>query len=131
GRIQDLTAAGVFASSAGDTSSVTTLKPTRSLCPKDVVMAVGRIASSRNQDASDARRIVSGVERVPAAAEIGLEPGAEIHRIGFLRNADVAEISGAIARGHIHAAAEGDGKMREVATDPPFLLEGIVGGLGG
>src|SRR5262249_13616744 len=88
---------------------------------------VGRIASSRNQDASDARRIVSGVERVPAAAEMGLEPGAEIHRIGFLRNADVAEISGAIARGHIHAAAEGDGKMREVATDPPFLLEGIVG----
>ena len=41
---------------------------------------VGGIAPARHQDAADARRVVAGVERVPAAAEIDFEPGAEIHR---------------------------------------------------
>jgi hypothetical protein len=33
------------------------------------------------------------------------------------RNADVAEIAGAVARWNVHAAAERDGEMRIVAAD--------------
>src|SRR5215831_8113859 len=38
---------------------------------------VGGVAAARHDDAADARHVVAGVERVPAAAEIDLEPGAE------------------------------------------------------
>ena len=48
--------------------------------------------------------------------EIDLEPGREIHRRVVRRHADVAEIAGAIARRDVHAAAERDREMREVAA---------------
>jgi hypothetical protein len=51
---------------------------------------VGGIAPACHQDAADARLIVAGIERVPAAAEIDFEPGAEIHRRIVGRHADVA-----------------------------------------
>src|ERR1700738_2884766 len=41
---------------------------------------VGGIAGARHQDAADPRLVVPCIERVPAAAEIDFEPGAEIHR---------------------------------------------------
>jgi hypothetical protein len=56
------------------TSSVLTLKLARSH-DRDV----GGVAPARHQNASDARHVVAGVERVPAPAEIGLKPRAEIH----------------------------------------------------
>ncbi len=71
------------------------------------------------------------VEGVPAVSEIGLEPGAEIHGCGIGRDSDVAEIAGAIARGHVHAAAKRDGKMGEVAANALPVLQGLVRGLGG
>src|ERR1700722_19016024 len=41
---------------------------------------VGGIAATCHQGAADARLVVASVKRVPAAAEIGFEPGAEVHR---------------------------------------------------
>src|SRR4029450_4528642 len=67
--------------------------------------------------AAHPRMIVAGIEGEPATVQIHLEPGGEIHRRGIAGHADVAEIAGAIARRDIHAAAERDGKMREVAAD--------------
>ena len=65
--------------------------------------------------------------RVPAVAEIDFEPGAEIHwrRVG--RHADVAEVAGAIARRHVHRAAERSGQMSEVAADADPLALSIGG----
>src|SRR6202034_741634 len=64
--------------------------------------------------------------RVPAAGQKDLEPGAEIHWINVDRNADVAEIPGAIAGGNVHAAAERNGEMGEVAADAYAFLHGIA-----
>src|SRR5262249_17764630 len=81
--------------------------------------------------AADARHVVAGVEGEPAAAEIDLEPGAEIHRIGLRWHADVAEIAGAVARRDVHAAAERDREVRKVAADAAPLDHHLGRGLGG
>src|SRR5262245_61125280 len=72
--------------------------------------------------------VVAGIECVPAAAEISLEPGGKIHRRGIARYADVAEITGAIARRDIHAAAQRHCKMGEVAADATALGMALGGG---
>src|SRR6266481_445887 len=59
---------------------------------------VGGVAAGGHQDAADARMVVAGVERVPLARQIDLEPAREIHRRGIGRNADVAHIARAVAR---------------------------------
>ena len=69
---------------------------------------------------------MAGVEGVPAAAEIDLEPGAEIHRLRLGRHADVAEIAGAVARRDVHAAAQRDREVREVAAHAAALDEGVA-----
>jgi hypothetical protein len=75
--------------------------------------------------------VVARVYGVPTAIEKDFGPGAEIHRIGINRNADVAEIAGAIPRGNIHAPAEPDGEMREVAAYTNAFMHGIAGAAGG
>src|ERR1700683_459652 len=70
------------------------------------------------------------IERVPAIAEINLEPGGEIHRRLVRRHADVAEIAGAIARRDVHAAAERNGEMGKVAADAAALLVRLPGAFG-
>src|SRR5262245_10612154 len=72
--------------------------------------------------------VVTGVEGVPAAAEISLEPGGKIHRRGLAGNADVAEIPLAIVRRDIHAAAQRHRKMSEVAADAAALGMGLGAG---
>src|SRR5271168_428692 len=69
---------------------------------------VGSVAPACHQDAADARLIVTGIECVPAASEIGLEPCAEIHGRRIASHPDVTQIAGAVARRNIHATAEGD-----------------------
>src|SRR5579862_8918357 len=69
---------------------------------------VGGVAAARDEDASDARGVVAGVEGVQGRPQISLEPSREVHRRRVLGNADVAEITGAITGGDVHAAAEGD-----------------------
>ena len=68
---------------------------------------------------------MAGIERVPAAAEIDFEPGAEIHRGILGRHADVAEIAGAVARRNVHAAAQRDGEVGEVPANAAPLVMGI------
>src|ERR1700687_5043902 len=74
--------------------------------------------------------VVTRVERVPAAAQIGFKPTREIHRRVHRRHTDVAEISGAVASRNIHAAAEGDRKMRKVAAHAFSIVEGLQRRLG-
>ena len=82
----------------------------------------------RDQDAPDARNIVAGIECVPLAAKIRLEPSGEIHRAVRRLHPDLAEIARAIARRNIHAAAKRDGKMRVVAAYAFAFLEGLERG---
>ena len=70
--------------------------------------------------------IVAGIERVPLAGQIDLEPAGEIHRRGIGRNADIAHIAGAVARRDAHAAAERQRQMREVAAHAGALLVDVM-----
>src|SRR3712207_4130539 len=84
---------------------------------------IGRVAPPRHHDAPDPGNVVARIERVPAAAEIDLEPGAEIHRSVDRPHADIAEIARAVAGRDVHAAAEGNGEMSEIAADAVPLHE--------
>src|SRR5258708_6866914 len=66
--------------------------------------------------------VVARVEGEPPSVEIDFEPGAEIHRRGIGRNADITEITGAVTRGDIHAPAQCHRQMREVAADADAFL---------
>ena len=58
---------------------------------------IGGVATAADQYAAYALAIVARVESVPMPAEIGFEPGAEIHRRVGRRYADVAEVAGAVS----------------------------------
>src|SRR5271166_6619640 len=88
------------------------------------------VATTSHDNAAHAAMVVTRVYRVPAAIEKDFGPGAEIHGIDIGRNADVAEIAGAIAGGNVHAAAERDGEMGEVAADADAFAHGIAGATG-
>src|SRR5579864_4861412 len=87
-----------------------------------------RISPPRDQHPADTRHVVTGIEGVPVTVDIRLEPCGEIHRTVGRRHADVAEVTGAVASRNVHAAAEGDGKMRVIAADSRPLVEGFQGG---
>jgi hypothetical protein len=91
---------------------------------------VRSVTTASHDNAADAGMVVTRVYRVPTAIEKDFGPGAEIHGIDIGRNADVARISGAIARGNVHAPAERDGEMGEVAADADALVHGIAGATG-
>src|SRR5450432_2121834 len=91
---------------------------------------VGGVSPTRDHDAPDARDIVTSVERVPLSVQVRLEPAREIHGSCRALHANIAQVAGAIARGNVHAAAEGDGQMRKVAAYAGALLIGLPGGLG-
>ena len=63
------------------------------------------------------------VKTVPTVTEEDLKPGAKVHGGRVARNPDISQITGAITGRDVHAAAQGDGKVGEVAahTDP-FLV---------
>src|SRR6266700_4682283 len=92
---------------------------------------VGGVAPARDEDTPDARDVVSRVEGVPGAAQIGLEPACEVHRRRVPGPADVAKGAGAIPRGDVHAPAKRDGQVGEVAADALAFVEDLPGGLGG
>jgi len=92
---------------------------TRELCRPERCRQgnIRRIAAGRHKDTPDARRVVASVRRMPVTAEIDLEPGAEVHRIGIDRHADISQIAGAISRRDVHATAQRNGKMRKIPAD--------------
>ena len=81
------------------------------------------ITPLRDQDAANSRHVVSRIEGMPTAADIGLEPAGKIARRPRLWCSDVAEIAGAITRRNVHAAAQGDGEMRVVAAHALAFIE--------
>src|SRR3989441_12285787 len=86
---------------------------------------IRRIASTRDEHAADPRNVVPRIKRMPAASDIGLEPGGKIHRTVRRRDADIAEIARAVARRNVHAAAECDRQMRVVAAHTFAFLESL------
>ena len=96
---------------------------------------VAGVAAARHGEAADAGGVEAGVEGEPGRAigslEEDLEPSGEVHGGVDGGEADVAEISGAVAGGDIEAAAEGYGGMGEVAADALFFVVGVAGGLAG
>src|SRR6187402_3081198 len=66
--------------------------------------AIGGVAPAGHQNAADARRVVARVEREPTAAQVDLEPGAEVHGRRRVRHADVTQVARGVARGNVHAA---------------------------
>ncbi len=74
--------------------------------------------------------IVARIEGPPTAAQISLEPRAEIHRAGSRRDPDVSQVSGSITRRNVQAAAEGNGEVLEVAADAVAFVVNIQRGLG-
>src|SRR5216684_2693008 len=91
---------------------------------------IGRVTASGNEHASDSRNVVARIEGMPAATEVDLHPGGKIHGAVGRRNSDVTQVAGAVACGNVHAAAESDGQVGEVATDSGALVECLEGRLG-
>jgi hypothetical protein len=88
------------------------------------------VAALRDEDASDPRRIVARIEHAPTAAEIDFDPRRKI--IGRIRRqADIGNVTGAIARRDVQAAAKSDGKMRIVAAHTTALGVCFTGRSGG
>ena len=92
---------------------------------------VRRVATPSHDNAPDAGMVVPRINGVPTAIEKDFGPAAEIHGIGIDRNADVAEIAGAIPCGNVHAPAERYGEMRKVAAYTNAFVHGIAGAAGG
>ena len=74
------------------------------------------VPAARDHDASNPRMIVTRIEGEPAAVEKYLEPCAEIHRRGIAGHADIAEITGTVARRDVHAPTKRHRQMREVTA---------------
>src|SRR6478609_9692433 len=89
---------------------------------------VGGVAPAGDQNTANPGLIVPRVEGEPSAPEKDFEPGVEIHRRRVRRNADVAEIAVAIARGNVEAAAQGDCEMGEVPAHADPLRQGFARG---
>src|SRR5207237_8911695 len=79
------------------------------------------------QHPPEPRHVVSGIDGVPVAADKGFEPAGEIAGSVGRLSPDVAEISGAIAGGNVHAAAECHCEMRIVAADALALAKHLGG----
>ena len=84
---------------------------------------IGRVAASRDEHSSNPGHIVPWIERVPGATEIDFNPRCKIHHAVRRQRPHVAQVSGAVPRRNIHAAAESNSQVREVATDAHTLVE--------
>src|ERR1700736_2396437 len=89
---------------------------------------VARVASASDQHAPNAAAVMPRIERMPVSAKIRFEPGAEVHWIGISRNANIAQIARRIARGNIHAAAQGNREMRKIAANAHPLAKTLERG---
>src|SRR5208282_6858960 len=91
---------------------------------------IDRVAPPCDQNPSNPWHVVARVERVPASSEIGFEPGGKVHRTVWRRLSHVAEITGAVARWNVHAAAQCNSQMGEIAADASALVERFPGSSG-
>ena len=80
------------------------------------------VAALRYEDTTDPGGVVARVKGVPTVAQINFNPSGKIHgRVGR-GEADVGDVTGAIARRDVQATAEGDCKMRVVAANTAAFL---------
>jgi hypothetical protein len=63
---------------------------------------------------------MAGVESEPASIEKDFKPRVIVHRCRVRRHANVAQKSIRVTRWNIHAAAESDREMGEIAADVQF-----------
>jgi len=84
---------------------------------------IRRVATAGDQHPADARDVVPSVKGVPLAADIGFEPGCEIHRRVRGRHADIAQLAGAVSRRKVHAATEGDRQVSIVPANAGAIAE--------
>ena len=89
-----------------------------------------RRVRARNRDAANSGMLWRASKVIPAAVEIGFEPGVIVHRRWVGWNANVAEKAVGVARRNIHAAAEGDGEMGEVPADADAFVISLKSGAG-
>src|ERR1035437_10199753 len=92
---------------------------------------IGRVAASRDEHSSNPGHVVPWIECVPGATEIDFNPRCKIHRTVRRQRPHVAQVAGAVTRRNIHAAAERDSQVREVATDARTLVERLPSCPGG
>ena len=86
---------------------------------------VARVASTSDQDAANAAAVMPRIEGMPVSTQIGFKPGAEIHWIGIGGDANITQIARRVARGDIHAAAQGNREMGKIAADANPLAKTI------
>jgi hypothetical protein len=80
------------------------------------------VAALRNEDTTDSGGVVAWIKGIPTVAEINFNPCGKIHRRVRPREADVSDVTSAIARRDVQATAEGNCKMRVVATNAAVFL---------
>ena len=80
------------------------------------------VAALRNEDTANPGGVVARVKGVPTVAQINFNPCGKIHRRIGRREADVSDVTGAVARRNVQATAEGDCKMRVVAANAASFL---------
>jgi len=80
------------------------------------------VAALRDEDTTDPGGVVARVKGVPTVAQINFNPCGKIHRSVRRRQADVSDVTSAIARRNVQATAKGDCKMRVVAANTATLF---------
>src|SRR4029077_3248370 len=80
------------------------------------------IAALRNEDTTDSRGVVAWIKGIPTVAQINFNPCGKIHRRVRRGEAEVSNVTGAIARRNVQTTAEGDCKMRVVAANAAAFL---------
>src|SRR5580704_16429402 len=108
---------------AGSASSVQTRKVFKVWGPKDVASGISVASRPR----ATVMRPMRGM--LWRASKVNQRPS--IHWSGIRRHADVAQKSVGVTRRNVHAAAESDGEMGEIAANAHPLLIGFIGSTGG
>src|SRR5580700_7239536 len=86
---------------------------------------IRRVAASCDQHSSDPWHVVAGVEYVPSASNVNLDPCGEIRDRIRWRDSYVTQVARAIPCRNIHTATECDGQVCVVATNSYTLVVGV------
>ena len=118
-----------LARTSGSTS-VQTWKVFKVCGPTEVATGISVASPPREtvNNTSDTGHVMARVEGKPAPIEEEFEPRDVIHRSWIRRHADVAQKPIGVTRRNIHAAAESDREMGEIAANAHPLLIGLIGG---
>src|SRR6185295_9574911 len=84
---------------------------------------IARVAAPGHEDPAQARHVIARIERIPLPPNPGFEPRREIADRVRGRSSDIAQITRAITRGNIHAAAKGDCKMRVITANSGLFVK--------